>query len=152
MKTSGIEPATSRFVAEHLNHCATAVPIFLKEVFFSWKPEVKLHRHWSGFNWHFLRDSCNIVISDSTIMSTFCDISLYKTEGLAFRQTIATGLTGSQTLLWFLSPIYNCGSNTSFYSLLLVVRSNFTHRTTKIRVKKTTSVICLRKFHYAVRV
>jgi len=23
----GIEPATSRFVAEHLNHCATAVPI-----------------------------------------------------------------------------------------------------------------------------
>ena len=26
MKPSGIEPATFRFVAQHLNHCATAVP------------------------------------------------------------------------------------------------------------------------------
>ena len=24
---SGIEPATFRFVAQHLNHCATAVPV-----------------------------------------------------------------------------------------------------------------------------
>jgi len=27
----GIEPATFRFVAQHLNHCATAVPIIHKE-------------------------------------------------------------------------------------------------------------------------
>jgi len=26
MIPSGIEPATFRFVAQHLNHCATAVP------------------------------------------------------------------------------------------------------------------------------
>ena len=26
---AGIEPATFRFVAQHLNHCATAVPPFL---------------------------------------------------------------------------------------------------------------------------
>jgi len=26
MTPSGIEPATSRFVAQHLNHCATMVP------------------------------------------------------------------------------------------------------------------------------
>ena len=26
MKPAGIEPATFRFVAQHLNHCATAVP------------------------------------------------------------------------------------------------------------------------------
>jgi hypothetical protein len=26
LTSSGIEPATSRFVAQHLNHCATAVP------------------------------------------------------------------------------------------------------------------------------
>jgi len=26
MKPAGIEPATLRFVAQHLNHCATAVP------------------------------------------------------------------------------------------------------------------------------
>ena len=26
MTQSGIEPATFRFVAQHLNHCATAVP------------------------------------------------------------------------------------------------------------------------------
>jgi len=26
-KPAGIEPATFRFVAQHLNHCATAVPV-----------------------------------------------------------------------------------------------------------------------------
>ena len=30
MTPSGIEPATFRFVAQHLNHCATAVPGYLK--------------------------------------------------------------------------------------------------------------------------
>ena len=28
MTPSGIEPATFRFVTQHLNHCATAVPIY----------------------------------------------------------------------------------------------------------------------------
>ena len=28
MTPAGIEPATFRFVAQHLNHCATAVPLF----------------------------------------------------------------------------------------------------------------------------
>ena len=28
MKKSGIEPATFRFVVQHLNHCATAVPLY----------------------------------------------------------------------------------------------------------------------------
>ena len=30
MTLPGIEPATSRFVAQHLNHCATAVPNYDK--------------------------------------------------------------------------------------------------------------------------
>ena len=34
LTTAGIEPATHRFVAQHLNHCATVVP-------FDNKPEVK---------------------------------------------------------------------------------------------------------------
>ena len=29
MTPSGIEPATFRFVAQHLNHCATAVPLII---------------------------------------------------------------------------------------------------------------------------
>jgi len=29
MVPAGIEPATFQFVAQHLNHCATAVPIIL---------------------------------------------------------------------------------------------------------------------------
>jgi len=29
---TGIEPATFRFVAQHLNHCATAVPMYIHEV------------------------------------------------------------------------------------------------------------------------
>ena len=29
MRPSGIEPATFRFVAQHLNHCATVVPMYL---------------------------------------------------------------------------------------------------------------------------
>jgi len=30
MTPAGIEPATFRFVAQHLNHCATAVPSVMK--------------------------------------------------------------------------------------------------------------------------
>jgi len=35
---AGIEPATFRFVAQHLNHCATAVPIYCKRKYnsFPW--------------------------------------------------------------------------------------------------------------------
>jgi len=35
---AGIEPATFRFVAQHLNHCATAVPSKkdVQNIFFSW--------------------------------------------------------------------------------------------------------------------
>ena len=29
MTPAGIEPATFPFVAQHLNHCATAVPLFI---------------------------------------------------------------------------------------------------------------------------
>jgi len=29
MTPAGIEPATFRFAAQHLNHCATAIPCFL---------------------------------------------------------------------------------------------------------------------------
>ena len=29
MTPAGIEPATFQFVAQHLNHCATAVPTFI---------------------------------------------------------------------------------------------------------------------------
>ena len=29
MTLSGIEPVTFRFVAQYLNHCATAVPLYL---------------------------------------------------------------------------------------------------------------------------
>jgi len=31
---AGIEPATFRFVAQHLNHCATAVPDFPTSLFY----------------------------------------------------------------------------------------------------------------------
>jgi len=35
MTPAGIEPATFRFVAQHLNHCATAVPTyFMPNIFF----------------------------------------------------------------------------------------------------------------------
>jgi len=33
MTPSGVEPATFRFVAQHLNHCATAVPILQASTF-----------------------------------------------------------------------------------------------------------------------
>ena len=38
MTTAGIEPASFRFVAQHLNHCATVVPLWLgwgKNLFFA---------------------------------------------------------------------------------------------------------------------
>jgi len=36
MTPSGIEPATFRFVAQHLNHCATAVPHSVSVVYIFW--------------------------------------------------------------------------------------------------------------------
>jgi hypothetical protein len=41
---------------------------------------------------------------------------------------------------------------TPFFLSHLVLRFKSTHVTTQILVKETTSVICLRKFHYTVRV
>ena len=41
MTPAGIEPATFRFVAQHLNHCATAVPQRLPSVL----PKMTLRRH-----------------------------------------------------------------------------------------------------------
>jgi len=32
LTAAGIEPATFRFVAQHLNHCATAVPNYKKRI------------------------------------------------------------------------------------------------------------------------
>ena len=33
MTPAGIEPTTFRFVAQHLNHCATAVPLQFRTVY-----------------------------------------------------------------------------------------------------------------------
>jgi len=44
MTPAGIEPATFRFVTQHLNHCATAVPIICEikncEIPFKFVPTV----------------------------------------------------------------------------------------------------------------
>ena len=37
MTPSGIGPATFRFVAQHLNHCSTAVPLFIYVAFLLWE-------------------------------------------------------------------------------------------------------------------
>jgi hypothetical protein len=42
MTPSGIEPATFRFVAQYLNHCATAVPCPLKKCFQNSSEESKM--------------------------------------------------------------------------------------------------------------
>jgi hypothetical protein len=34
MTPSGIEPATFRFVAQNINHCATAVPIIMMYIYY----------------------------------------------------------------------------------------------------------------------
>ena len=41
MTPSGIKPATFRFVAQHLNHCATAVPPMLRYCSETWKDGVR---------------------------------------------------------------------------------------------------------------
>ena len=33
MTPAGVEPATFRFVAQYLNHCATAVPVLIKYMY-----------------------------------------------------------------------------------------------------------------------
>jgi len=49
---AGIEPATFRFVAQHLSHCATAVPIVMR-----YYPKIfHEYMHWEQplFNTHLL--------------------------------------------------------------------------------------------------
>jgi len=36
MTPAGIEPATFRFVAQHLNHCATAVPHYINNALYNY--------------------------------------------------------------------------------------------------------------------
>ena len=53
MTPAGIEPATFRFVAQHLNHCATAVPKlnYTEENFFiSYYLHYKSQTDWPGSN------------------------------------------------------------------------------------------------------
>jgi len=38
---AGIEPATFRFVAQHLNHCATAVPLSIAKYKINFPCEIK---------------------------------------------------------------------------------------------------------------
>jgi len=38
MTSSGIEPATFGFIAQHLNHCATAIPSLWRKVKLKWSP------------------------------------------------------------------------------------------------------------------
>ena len=84
MTPSGIEPATFRFVAQHLNHCATAVPTESRSY-------VKnKENYWLCLigNIHFFLYACNLSMPQSkeTIFYTtayldkdFCDIN---TRGL----------------------------------------------------------------------
>jgi len=40
LTTGGIDPATFRFVAQHLNHCATAVPPYI--YIYIWEDNIKM--------------------------------------------------------------------------------------------------------------
>ena len=44
MTPAGIEPATFRFVAQHLNHCATTVPIIIITLLFNAKRKTSLQK------------------------------------------------------------------------------------------------------------
>jgi len=50
MTPAGIEPATFRFVAQHLNHCATAVSKFIKNkivlfaIYIDWRGNKQLNK------------------------------------------------------------------------------------------------------------
>jgi len=41
---AGIEPATYRFVVQHLNHCATAVPFNTSVLYTNTRHKIKLHK------------------------------------------------------------------------------------------------------------
>ena len=75
MTPAGIEPATFRFVAQRLNHCATAVPIFsllpiTKSQLVHKKCELKIHKPTSSSTKLWLRS----MVSDSVIGRKTCKI------------------------------------------------------------------------------
>ena len=54
MKPAGIEPATFRFVAQHINHCATAVTPKNEEVLRTIKDERNILRRVGQLDWSYL--------------------------------------------------------------------------------------------------
>jgi len=69
MTPYGIEPATFRFVAQHLNHCATAVPHASGIVLsVSDRPVCRLRRNWFLLNLHTGRSLTENNIPDAVLI------------------------------------------------------------------------------------
>ena len=78
---AGIEPATFRFVAQHLNHCATAVPssfhghhlkCLLYEEFDLWFPALwdEMMCHWVSGIWHFRVSGIPVKVLNATVRTS----------------------------------------------------------------------------------